>query len=440
MVAPLPSQGPVADEPFDLAIIGGGIGGVICLHYARQAGLKSVLLERCGTIGGLWARLPPWQDIQVNRVDWTLGDLPISGEDQAGILGNIQAWVDRFELAPLIRLETPVTRAWHTGQGWQLQTPNTRLCARWLVAATGVHNRPVIPAPPRAASTIREVHSSQLADPGQLTDRTVLVVGGGASAFDLLDLCFEYRARRVVWVYRTVRWMAPTRKPKHLAGGLRSLARQQMLGLSADQISQSVHEDLCQRYETFGVQDIRPQEPFHFDRHQLIPGRRRMLEHFASIERHRGEIAGIEGDAVRLTDGARVPVDLILWGTGYALDLRYFDLPALAGLTRPQDLAARCGSLFRSLDAPDLFFPAPSLLETTGVTPWAYAHAARSIVSHLRGAAQLDAQPVPRKLNHFELVSFLAGRDPGSYPPDSWRAAYEGFAFAYPEDQPLPLP
>ena len=323
-----------ADEPLDLVIIGGGIGGIICLHYARQAGLNTVLLEGRGTVGGLWARLPPWQDIQVNRIDWTLGDLPISGEDQAAILGNIRGWVDRFELAPFIRLDTPVTRAWHADGHWQLQTPHTRYRARSLIAATGVHNRPVIPDPPRAASTIRELHSSQLADPGQLTDRSVLVVGGGASAFDLLDLSFEYRASRVVWVYRTVRWMAPTRKPKRLAGGLRSLARQQMLGLSADQISESVYEDLCQRYEKFGVQDIRPQEPFHFDRHQLIPGRRRMLEHFPSIERHRGEVAGMKGDIVRLTDGANLPVDLILWATGYALDRRKCDLPRFAGLPR----------------------------------------------------------------------------------------------------------
>jgi len=430
---------PSTEAP-DLAIIGAGLAGVICLHYARQAGLNTVLLERSGTIGGLWARLPPWQDIQVNRVDWTLGDLPISGEDQAGILSNIRSWVDRFELAPFIRLNTPVTRAWHADGRWQLQTPHTRYSARWLVAATGVHNRPVVPDPPRAASTIRELHSSQLVDPGQLTGRTVLVVGGGASAYDLLDLCFEHGAARVVWVYRSLRWMAPTRKPKRLAGGLRSLARQQMLGLSADQISQSVHEDLCQRYEQFGVQDIRPREPFHYDRDQLIPGRRRMLEHFASIECHRGEVTCIEGGTVRLTDGASLPADLILWGTGYALDLGYFSLPALAGLTRPQDLAARCGSLFRSLDAPNLFFPAPSLLETTGASPWAYAHACRSIVSHLCGTAELDVQPVTRKLNHFELISFLARHDPGSYPADSWRGVYEALAFAHPDTQSLPIP
>ena len=33
-------------------------------------------------VGGLWRDLPPWQDIQFRKEDWTLGDLPLSGEDQ----------------------------------------------------------------------------------------------------------------------------------------------------------------------------------------------------------------------------------------------------------------------------------------------------------------------------------------------------------------------
>ena len=93
-------------QRFDLIIVGGGIGGVVCLYYARKAGLAVLLLERQGSVGGLWARLPAWQDIQINENDWTMADLPITGTDQASIVGNIQAWVDRFGLAPAMRLNT----------------------------------------------------------------------------------------------------------------------------------------------------------------------------------------------------------------------------------------------------------------------------------------------------------------------------------------------
>ena len=51
------------NEEYDLLIAGGGNGGVIALHYAKRAGLKALLLEKQGVVGGLWTQLPKWQDI-----------------------------------------------------------------------------------------------------------------------------------------------------------------------------------------------------------------------------------------------------------------------------------------------------------------------------------------------------------------------------------------
>jgi cation diffusion facilitator CzcD-associated flavoprotein CzcO len=73
-------------------------------------------------VGGIWQDLPAWQDIQFARQDWTLGSVPIGGEDQASIRDNIQAWVDRFGLSPFIRLNTGVTCARPVAEGWEAQT------------------------------------------------------------------------------------------------------------------------------------------------------------------------------------------------------------------------------------------------------------------------------------------------------------------------------
>lgn len=424
----------------DVVIVGAGYGGLICLHYAAKAKLTAVVLERQSTAGGLWAQLPAWQDIQVNRIDWTLGDLPIEGEDQRSILKNAQQWVDHFDLAHSIRLNEPVISADWQGDSWLVETPRGRLRARHLVAATGIHNRPRVPNPRRADASIAEYHSSALHDPSLITGKDVLVVGGGASAFDLLDLCFEHRARQVTWVYRNLRWMAPTTRPKRLAGGPRGLARQQMAGVPLAQISRAINDDLRARYAKFGLNDILPADDFDFRRHQLIPGRFRMIENFERIARHRGEVVSLGAQIAALSSGAQVPADLVLWGTGYDVDIRYFKRPALAAIRRPGELARRCGALFRSLDAPNLFFLAPSLLETTGATPWAYAHACRTIVAHIQGKAHLDEQPVGEKINHFDLASFLAERDPLNYPADAWRQQYQALAQSHPDLQALPIP
>ena len=120
------------------------------------------------------------------------------------------------------------------------------------------------------------------------------------------------------------------------------------------------------------------------------------------------------------------------------MDLGWIDVPALQDLRTVNALVGRCGCLVRSLDAPDLYFPGVGL-DGVGATSWAYAHMARTIMSHIRGTAQLDMAPVGHKVNHFDLVRHLAPRDPGSYPPGRGWDFYRRLALDTPDDRPYPL-
>jgi hypothetical protein len=427
------------DRPLDVLVIGAGIGGVLALYYARRAGLDSLLLERQGVVGGLWAQLPPWQDIQFNRCDWTLGDVPIAGEDQASIRDNIQAWVDRFGLADAMRLNTPVTRAVRIGDLWHVETPKATYQARHLIAATGAHNRPLVPDPQRTNVGLRELHSSALRDATELTGRDVVVVGGGASAYDLLDLCFEHAARTVSWVSRQTRWMMPTNKPKAQSGGPRALAKAQMSGVTTEQISRALHGDMASRYAKLGLQEIMPADDFDLGRHQLIPGRWRMIANYSKIVRHRGEVVRIAGRRVELSDGQAVDADLLLWGTGYQIDLGFFANPALSSIERHDELVAQCGCGTRAMAESGLYFMATGL-ESTGTAPWSYALMARTVMSHIQGGATLELVPFARKVNHFDYPAFLAARDPASFPIGRWEDEYRHLAMAHPADQAYPIP
>lgn len=422
----------------DVAIVGGGIAGVIHLYYARQAGLDALLLERQDGVGGLWRALPAWQDIQISPVDWALGDLHLAGPMQPQILANIQAWVERFALADGIRLASPVRRARHTGTCWELDTPRGLVRSRHLVAATGGHNLPVMPEVQRRNATVRERHSSTLREPAELAGRDVVVVGGGASAFDLLDLCFEHHARRIVWVYRGLRWFMPTSKPKAIAGSVRSYAKMQASGMTAAQQNAAIRADILPRYQKFGIHAIQPPLPIDVLRDQLIPGRPRMLANFQAVERHAGSVLAIEGQQVLLSDRTRLDADLLLWGTGYAVDLAYFEALQLSGIRGINQLGSRCGGIFRSLDAPDLYFPSVGL-DGIGAAPWANVLIARSIMSHIRGTARLDMEPVGHKINHFDIARYLAQRDPGSYTEARGWDFYRDLALNTPDDAPYPI-
>ena len=427
-------------EPVDVLIVGGGIGGVICLKYAVDAGLEAMLLEGGPRVGGLWRDLPSWQDIQFRKEDWTLGDLPMAGEDQSNVLRNIEAWVERFDLAPRIRLGARVRRAWPHGDGWRASTDTATYEARWLIAATGAHNRPVVPDVERVRSTVAERHSSELEDPELLRGRRVTVVGGGASAYDLLDLAVTHGASRVSWIYRSAKWMRPTRRPKYYGTDMRVMARAQLLGRSVEDLNREINEDLRRRYAKAGIEEIMPANPFDLRREQLIPGRRDMIESFQRIDRYRGEVARIADDQVEVSTGDRIGTDVLLWGTGYAMDLGYLDVEGLKEAPRSRDVMGRCYSGFRSRDAPNLFLLAPAVLESTTSTPWAYAHVARSMMAHIRGRPVFEDPPTGEFTNHFDLVKRLARRDRDNYRFGVWKLRYLRQALLHPSSRPMPIP
>lgn len=422
----------------DLAIVGGGIAGVIHLQYARQSGLDALVLEKQSGVGGLWRQIPAWQDIQISPADWTLGNLPLDGPKQAQVLANIEAWVERFGLADRIRVDSPVSRVRHNGSCWELDTPQGSVRARHLVAASGGHNTPVIPDVRRREVTVRELHSSALRDPAELTGRDVLVVGGGASAFDLLDLCLEHQARRIVWAYRGLRWFTPTGKPKIIAGSVRPYAKMQANGVALAEQNAMIGADLLARYEKFGIRSIQPSRPLDLQQDQLIPGRARMLARFGELERYPGSVEAIEGRDVILSDGTRFAVDVLLWGTGYQTDLSYFEDPRIAAIRNVAELASRCACIFRSLDAPKLYFPGV-VLDGIGSAPWSFMVMARSLMSHIRGTARLDMKPVGHRLNHLDAARYLAERDPGSHAEGNDWDFYRQMALGTPDDQPYPL-
>ena len=61
-------------------------------------------------------------------------------------------------------------------------------------------------------------------------------------------------------------------------------------------------------------------------------------------------------------------------------------------------------------------------------------------MSHIRGTAKLDMEPVDHKLNHLDMIRHLAPRDPGSFTPETGWEFYRDLTLGLADDQPYPLP
>jgi cation diffusion facilitator CzcD-associated flavoprotein CzcO len=195
------------------------------------------LLEREKTVGGLWAKLPPWQDIQTRAIDWSLNGLPIGGVTQPHILANIQSWVDTFKLHAYIKLNQKVSSVKWLGDRWLVVTRESQFHATQLVSATGLQNIPVTPKTERKNAVVTEYHSFHFKDPDELKGKNVTIVGGSASAFDCIDLALEKNSTKIHWVYRSAKWFLPTHGSKHPRSNVRRLARTQMRVASVEDLS-----------------------------------------------------------------------------------------------------------------------------------------------------------------------------------------------------------
>jgi hypothetical protein len=425
-------QGHAGPEPYDAIVIGAGICGIIFLKYAREKGLRCLALEKQGDVGGVWNRLPAWQDIQNRKADFSIDGVPLHGVTQPAIQDYAREWVRRFGLDRFIKLGCEVASvAWSDGV-WQVRTDRGEFCAEYVIVASGAQNEPWIPDVDRSESDILEIHSSQLRRPEDLADKRVTVVGGGTSSWDLLDLATANGARAVHWVHRSIKWFLPTKGTKQTAWpNLRELSLVQSVLPSPEGVTAFLRWMLRVRFKWLRLTALEPAESFDIQKHQLIPGRRFMIRNLGSIARHRGEVRRMRNREVTLDNGERFETDVVLWGTGYRMSLEYLGLPEYSRIDKASELLPRLGSLVRSIDYPNLFFIGMTLVESTSSTPFLAAVEARSIVSHILGDCEIPEKSTPRQIAYWRLFEHFARFDRANYPRFRWRIKLFALALWY---------
>lgn len=231
-------------EPIDVdvLVIGAGVTGLYQLHRAHEDGFSAVLLESGDGVGGTWfwnryplARFDSESYTYVYVFDQELFDEWEWSEHfaaQPEIERYFQRFVERFELAPLIRFGTTVTSVvWNaeTGRYTVTAADGRRWHARYVVAATGMLSWPYYPdVPGRDAFGGESHHTGRWpAEPVDLAGKRVAVIGTGSSGVQVIPAIAAEAASLTVF-QRTPNWCTP---------------------LNNSPISPEEQADLRQRYE-----------------------------------------------------------------------------------------------------------------------------------------------------------------------------------------------
>ena len=182
------------NEKIDTVIIGGGHAGLTMSYFLSQRGLDHVIIER-GRVGERWIS-ERWDSFHFQFPNSTI-ELPghkYQTNDPDGFVPGrevvrfIQEYAD-FIKAP-VRSGVAVIALENSANAmpYLLRTSAGSIEARNVVIATGSREKGVIP---RLSSDvpkdIYQIHSSAYRNAGELPAGAVLVVGSGASGFQIAE-------------------------------------------------------------------------------------------------------------------------------------------------------------------------------------------------------------------------------------------------------------
>ena len=354
------------ERPFSVAVIGAGLAGIAAAYRLDQAGVPHTVFERNADVGGVWwANTYPGCRLDTPNFAYSLSfaqkqDWPQQFSRQPEIQSYISRVADLAGLRENIHFSTEVVSL-----TWQDDTATWRVETRTrdgrtavqefnaIITAVGQLSQPAIPDIEGLEKFGgRWFHSAQWPTDVDVCGKRIAVVGTGASAYQIVPSIVEAVSELHVF-QRNPPWMLPTPSyHEEVGGGMTWLLRhvpyygrwfrfwQFWIAAEGRLPLVQVDDDWDHPISVGRAnEELRQECMAHLetqlaDRPDLLekltptypPGAKRMLRDngvwtSALKQKHAhletASIAAIDRDAVVTADGARHPVDTIIFATGF---------------------------------------------------------------------------------------------------------------------------
>jgi dimethylaniline monooxygenase (N-oxide forming) len=377
-------------------IIGAGSSGIAAAKALLDRGIPFDCFEKSDQVGGNWVfgnrngMSAAYRDLFINvsreRMAYADYPMPTSYPDfphHTHIKEYFDNYVDHFGLREHITFETGVESADKREDGvWQitLDTGEVREYDALLVA-NGHHWDPRWPEPAfPGADTFKgtQLHAHSYVDNSIFAGKDVVILGMGNSAMDIA-VESSYVAANTYLAARKGAWIIP----KYVFGKpVDQLPNNPRVPFAIRQrmIHQTI-KTMTGPPERYGLP--KPDHKFG-ESHPTVSGR--ILDRIAhGTIAPKPNIATLEGERVRFTDGSEAHADVVVYCTGYKITFPFFDADFLAAPDNHIEL-------FRRVFHPDvsgLYFI--GLLQPLGaIMPLAEAQSAW-VGDYLRGEYTLPA-------------------------------------------------
>jgi len=281
-------------DVLDSVVIGAGQAGLSASYHLQRRGIDHVVLDADDTPGGAWQHR--WDSLTMQDVHG-IAALPDAEppREQAGRANDVvPAYFADYERAhdlPVLR-PVRVDEVVEAGRGLlEVRAGDRAWATRTVVNATGTWSRPFVPAYPGAETFRgRQLHTHDYPGPDQFRSQRVVVVGGGASAVQLLGEIAPVAAD-TLWVTR--------RPPVWRTEEFTPEVGRAVVALVEDRVRRGLPPASVVSVTGLALRD-----------------QEREAERLGAYERH-PMFEAIEPDGVLMPDGTRWPADVILWATGF---------------------------------------------------------------------------------------------------------------------------
>jgi thioredoxin reductase len=293
------STPPLPAVDVDVAVIGAGQAGLsTAWALARQGferGTGFVVLDGEPAPGGAWQHRWPSLTLGTTHRVHDLPGLPFAPDDQrAPAVASVPAYFAEYERSfdlPVVRpVRVAAVRRTDDGR-FRVETDRGTWTARAVVNATGTWTRPFVPRyPGQELFRGRQLHTVDYRTAEEFHGQHVVVVGGGASATQLLGEIS--RVTSTTWVTR--------RPPVWREGVFDENAGREVVA----KVEEAVREGR-RPGSVVGLTGLLVSTPYIAD--GLARG---VLERLPMFDR-------ITEDGVAWSDGRSLHADVILWATGF---------------------------------------------------------------------------------------------------------------------------
>ncbi|MEU0402370.1 NAD(P)/FAD-dependent oxidoreductase [Streptomyces sp. NPDC006197] len=180
-------------EETEVVVVGAGQAGVAMSEHLGAHGIPHLVLER-HRIAERW-RSERWDSLVANGPAWhdrfpglEFADIaPDAFASKEQVADYFVAYAEKIGAPVRSGVEVTSVRRLAGRSGFRVETPEGTIDARFVVAATGAFQRPVIPPVVPDGAVPTQIHSSGYRNPEQLPEGAVLVVGAGSSGVQIAD-------------------------------------------------------------------------------------------------------------------------------------------------------------------------------------------------------------------------------------------------------------